>query len=65
MLEKDYFYKAIKMDDLKNSVLMALERLSGPGMFKDNKPVGKVGKAVGHSCWNGAIRGEYLPSEKG
>lgn len=43
---------------------MALEWLSGPGMVKDNKPVGKVGEAMGYSCWNGAIRGEYLSSEK-
>ncbi|MBR2373333.1 MAG: hypothetical protein IKA87_03785 [Lentisphaeria bacterium] len=52
------------MRTLEESLLLALEWLSGPGMVKDNTPVGELGRAFGYSFWNGAIRGEYLSREK-
>lgn len=52
------------MSNLEKSVCLALEWLSGPGMVKDNRPVGTVGRAMGYARWNGAIRGEYLSSRR-
>lgn len=52
------------MRSLEQSLCLALEWLSGPGMVKDNTPVGELGRAFGYSVWNGAIRGEYLSKEK-
>ena len=52
------------MNDLENSLRLALEWLSGPGMVKDNRPVGKLGEAMGYARWNGAIRGEYLSPQR-
>ena len=52
------------MNDLEHSLHLALEWLSGPGMVKDNRPVGTVGKAMEYARWNGAIRGEYLSSQR-
>ena len=52
------------MRNLEESLRLALGWLSGPGMVKDNTPVGELGRAFGYSVWNGAIRGEYLSKEK-
>lgn len=51
------------MKNLERSLDLALEWLSGPGMVKDDLPVGKLGRAFDYKHWNGAIRGEYNSSE--
>lgn len=47
------------MKELKDTLLSALNWLSGPATVRDDKPVGKLGEQFQYSSWNGAIRGEY------
>ncbi len=47
------------MNEMKTSLIAALNWLAGPATVRDNMPVGELGQKFGYTFWNGAIRGEY------